>query len=378
MDTPDWRRVALAVGAGVGLVVVAVAVFGLPVEQLFTPTGTSASAGLSANDTEYEVVAENLDTPWEVVVLDENRLLVTERTGDLVLIENGSRHVLREFDNLDRPTLGEGGLLGIARHPNFTENHQLYVYLTVDREPIQNTIRRFEVDFAARELTNQTTIIDGVPSHRFHNGGRIAFGPDGYLYVTTGDAKQASLAQNRSSLAGKILRLRADGSVPADNPFDNPVYSLGHRNPQGLAWDDQGRLWATEHGPSARDELNLIEPGHNYGWPTITGTQTQSGMEAPVYTSGQYETWAPAGIAVADRSVFFAGLRGERLYEARLVDDRVTSFVAHFSGEFGRLRAVTLGPDGEYLYLTTSNTDGRGEERPADDRLIRIPVAAFR
>jgi glucose/arabinose dehydrogenase len=373
----DWRKIGFVVGGVVLLLGLAVAVFGPPTQLLFQPTGTGAGAGLAAEDVEYEVVAENLEVPWEVVVLGEDRYLVTERTGDLLLLENGERYVLESFDDLNQPVLGEGGLLGIATHPNFAENRYLYVYQTVDREGVENTVRRFEVDFRTRTLTNETVIIDGIPSDRFHNGGRIAFGPDGYLYLTTGDATNATLAQQRDSLAGKVLRLNDDGSVPEANPFGTAVYSYGHRNPQGLAWDDEGHLWATEHGSSARDELNRIEAGANYGWPVIRGAETSPEMESPVYQSTEYETWAPAGVAAVDGSVFFGGLRGERLYEAQVVDGEVTGFVAHFGGDFGRIRAVTLGPDGEYLYFTTSNTDGRGDADATDDLLVRVPVDAF-
>ena len=373
----NWRRIGLVAG-GVLLVTLSLAaVFGLPTHLFFTPTDSGASAGLAAEDVETEIVAEDLDVPWEVIVLDEDRYLVTERTGDLVLIDNGERAVIERFDELDSPLLGEGGLLGIAVHPEFDENGYLYVFQTVDRDAVENTVRRFEVDLETRELRDETVIIDGVPSDRIHNGGRIAFGPDGLLYITTGDAADAELAQDTDSLAGKILRLNADGSVPESNPFDSAVYSYGHRNAQGITWDDEGRLWSTEHGPAAQDELNVVEPGANYGWPNITDTETHPEMETPAFSSGQYETWAPAGTAYSDGRVFFAGLRGERLYEAGVVDGEVVSFTGHFAEDFGRLRAVTLGPDEEYLYLTTSNTDGRGDERAGDDKLIRVPIEAF-
>ncbi len=376
----NWRSIGAVAGGILLLVLLAVsliAVFGLPTHLFFTPTESGASAGLEAEDVEAEIVAGDLNVPWEVVVLDENRFLVTERTGDLLLIDNGERHVIERFDELDSPLLGEGGLLGIAVHPEFEENGYLYVYQTVDRESIENTVRRFELDLEARELHDETVIIDGIPSDRIHNGGRVAFGPDGHLYITTGDAADAELAQDTDSLAGKVLRLNADGSVPGSNPFDSPVYSYGHRNAQGMTWDDEGRLWSTEHGPSARDELNVVEPGANYGWPNITDTETHPGMETPTFSSGRHETWAPAGAAYSDGRVFFAGLRGERLYEAGIVEDEVVSFVGHFAEDFGRLRAVTVGPEEEYLYLTTSNTDGRGDERAGDDKLIRVPVEAF-
>lgn len=377
----DRRTLAVGIVAGVAatllVIVVLAAIYGLPLHLLFTPTETGATAGLSADDVSHEIVAEDLEVPWEVIVLEDDRYLVTERTGDLLLIEDSERYVLENFDNLADPLLGEGGLLGIARHPNFDENQHLYVYQTVDRESVENTVRRFEVDFEERELTDETTIVDGIPSDHIHNGGRIAFGPDSYLYVTTGDSADSELAQDTDSLAGKILRLNDDGTVPEDNPFGNEVYSYGHRNPQGLTWDEEGRLWATEHGPVARDELNLVERGANYGWPTITGAESHPEMESPAFHSSQHETWAPAGAAAHDGSVFFAGLRGERLYEAGIADGEINSFVAHLFGDFGRLRAVTLGPDGENLYLTTSNRDGRGEAEENDDRLVRIPLAEF-
>lgn len=373
----NWRRIG-AVGGGILLLTVSLGiVVGLPTHLFFTPTESGSDAGLAAEDVETEIVAEDLSVPWEVIVLDEDRFLITERTGDLVLIENGETHVIERFDELDSPLLGEGGLLGIAVHPEFEENGYLYVYQTVDRESVENTVRRFEVNFEEREIHNETVIIDGIPSDRIHNGGRIAFGSDGLLYITTGDAADAELAQDTDSLAGKVLRLNADGSVPETNPFDSPVYSYGHRNAQGMTWDDEGRLWSTEHGPAAQDELNVVEPGANYGWPTITDTETSPEMETPAFSSGQYETWAPAGAAYSDGRIFFAGLRGERLYEAGVVENEVVSFVGHFAEDFGRLRAVTLGPDEEYLYLTTSNTDGRGDERAGDDKLIRVPIEAF-
>lgn len=377
----NWRHFGLGVGVTlgvlVGVVLVLLVVFGLPTQVLFSPTGSGAAAGLSAEDVDYEVVAEDMDVPWEVVVLGEGRYLVTERTGELILIEDGEQHTVEEFDELEDPFLGEGGLLGVTVHPNFEENQYVYVYLTVDRESVENTVRRFELDTEDYELENEDVIIDGIPSGRIHNGGRITFGPEGYLYLTTGDSNNPDLPQDQDSMAGKILRLTDDGSIPEDNPFGNEVYSYGHRNPQGLTWDEEGRLWATEHGPNAQDELNIVERGGNYGWPTITGTETNPDMESPVFTSGAYETWAPAGIAAHDGSVFFAGLRGERLYEATTTGNRVSTFVAHFGSDFGRIRAVTVGPDREYLYITTSNTDGRGAEGDDDDKLIRVPLEAF-
>ena len=261
-------------------------------------------------------------------------------------------------------------------HPDFEQNRWLYLYLTTrEGDGLINRVERYE--FSDNALTNRQVILDNIPGARFHDGGRIAFGPDGFLYITTGDALEVDLAQQTDSLAGKILRISDTGAVPADNPFGNEVWSYGHRNPQGLAWDSNEQLWATEHGASAQDELNRIDAGNNYGWPVIEGDQTRSGMESPVVHSGTDETWAPAGMAYYDDSLFFAGLRGESLYEAQIQADGSVELIVHLRSEFGRLRAVSLGPDG-FLYITTSNTDDRGTVQPNDDKIIRINPAIFR
>jgi len=195
------------------------------------------------------------------------------------------------------------------------------------------------------------------------------------------DSWHSELAQDINSLAGKILRLRDDGTYPEDNPFRNAVYSYGHRNPQGLAWDSDGNLWSTEHGRSGKlsgmDELNLIEKGKNYGWPIIQGDESRDEMITPKVNSGPDETWAPAGMAFYDNSLFFSGLRGETLYEAKIENGNVVELKAHFRKEFGRLRAVVIGPN-DNLYISTSNTDGRGKERSGDDKIIKIPLDTFR
>ncbi len=202
----------------------------------------------------------------------------------------------------------------------------------------------------------------------------MAFGPDGKLYVTTGDAGNSNSAQDTRSLAGKILRLNDDGSVPTDNPFENAVFSYGHRNPQGLAWDDKGRLWSTEHGRSGvrsgYDELNLIERGGNYGWPEIEGPEIGKDMVSPVLQSGASDTWAPASAEFVRGNIFFGGLRGEALYEA-VIDDNAATLTTHLRHTYGRIRTVRKAPDG-FLYILTSNSDGRGDRNSRDDRMIRI------
>lgn len=331
-------------------------------------TATPASASAPA-----ETVASNLEIPWSLAWLPNRQMLVTERPGRLLLIGTDQR-VIPIAGVAHR---GEGGLLGIAVHPGFSDNHWLYLYLTSRQgDKLINRVERYELRDTT--LAERTVIIDGIPGAVYHDGGRLAFGPDGLLYVTTGDAGQENLAQNTLSLAGKILRLRDDGTVPADNPFQNAVYSYGHRNVQGLAWDEQGRLWATEHGRSGvlsgLDEINLITPGSNYGWPTIQGDETRIGLTAPIIHSGPDTTWAPAGAAISGHSLYFAGLRGEALYE---FDFSRRLLTAHLQGSLGRLRAVEFGPDG-LLYLTTSNRDGRGQPRAGDDKIIRVSPTALR
>ena len=324
---------------------------------------------------DIQVVAENLQIPWEVAFLPNGELLITERPGRVLKI--GADKQVYEIQGVRH--VGEGGLLGMALHPNFSSNRFVYLYLTsTSNGSIVNRVERYR--FENDSLTGREVILEGIAGASNHDGGRIEFGPDGLLYITTGDAQQPSLAQDTNSLNGKILRVQDDGSVPPANPFGNEVFSYGHRNVQGIAWDSAGRLWATEHGRSGvlsgLDELNLIEPGKNYGWPEIQGDETQSGMTNPVIHSGASETWAPAGAEFVNESIFFAGLRGATLYQARLSETNVTSLIKHFTQEYGRLRAVRLGPDG-YLYISTSNRDGRGSTNEGDDKIIRVNPRIF-
>lgn len=315
------------------------------------------------------VVAENLSIPWDIAFLPEGGMLVTERPGTLLLIENGAA---KKIPIPEAEHAGEGGLLGIALDPNFAANRFLYLYLTVrEGSGLLNRVARYE--FRANELSDSRIIVDNIPGAQYHDGGRIRFGPDGLLYITTGDAGNTQNAQNKNSLAGKILRVRDDGKVE--------VYSYGHRNPQGITWDEQGRLWVTEHGrsgvASGLDELNVIREGANYGWPESQGDSVAEGTVGPAIHSGSSATWAPASALYWDKSIFFGGLRGETLYEAVLDGGRVKELKKHFAGEYGRLRTVVLGPDGMF-YLTTSNRDGRGSINAGDDKIIRINPAQFR
>lgn len=346
------------------------------------PTDSNIESGVtnSAEPTEdIEVIADDLDIPWGMAFLPDGNMLVTERPGTLKLI-SGSGQSRQTFEIEGVEHAGEGGLLGVALHPEFEHNNFLYLYMTSrNGGGLLNRVERYQL--VGNELTDRQVVLSNIPGANYHDGGRLAFGPDGFLYITTGDAGQESLSQNTNSLAGKILRIADDGSVPSGNPFGNPVYAYGIRNSQGLAWDDQERLWSTDHGRSGRlsglDELNLIRAGANYGWPVIEGDETRGGMRTPVVHSGPDETWAPAGLAYWDGSLFFAGLRGQTLYEAETINDSEVRLKAHFHGEYGRLRTVKLGPEG-MLYIATSNTDGRGSPEAGDDRIIRINPEIFR
>ncbi len=315
-------------------------------------------------------VARNLEIPWAIDFLPDRSMVFTERPGRVRLV-NATGGLLAQplLEVPDVAPSGEGGLLGIAVHPNFNRNPFIYIYYTYrEGNGLANKLVRYRM--AGNTLSEPLTIISGVPGAAIHDGGRIKFGPDGYLYIGAGDASRADLAQDRGSLAGKILRIRDDGSIPPDNPFTgSPVYSYGHRNPEGLAWDNLGRLWATEHGQSATDEVNLVLPGRNYGWPVIRGDVSAPGMESPVIHSGS-DTWAPSGVAFLNGSLFFAGLRGQSLFQV-LPSIQPPSLQRHMNGSFGRIREVIAGPD-DLLYITTSNRDGRGLPSPSDDQIIRV------
>ncbi|WP_432776162.1 PQQ-dependent sugar dehydrogenase [Brevibacillus gelatini] len=327
-----------------------------------------------------EVVADQLDVPWALDIAADGRLFFTERPGRVRVIQAGK---LLEQPLISFPapfvSEGEGGLLGLVLDPQFARNHFLYVYHTYqDGQQTYNRVLRL------REQNNRAEVdrvlIDKIPGSVIHNGGRLRIGPDQRLYITTGDASEPELAQDMNSLAGKILRLNLDGTIPQDNPFPgSPVYSLGHRNPQGLAWNPAtGTLYSSEHGPSAHDELNRIEPKGNYGWPVITGDQEQQGMRTPIWHS-KAETWAPSGMAFVSKGpwagqLLIANLRGQQLLRVKLDPARadvVAELSTMFANEPGRLRDVVEGPDGS-LYLLTNNRDGRGVPRDGDDRIIRL------
>lgn len=334
-----------------------------------------------------KVLVKGLITPWALDFSPDGRIFITERSGRIRIVKNG--HLQSDpWMTLEVEEVSEAGLLGLALDPNFTRNRYVYAAYTyrATNGRLQNRLVRLREEPKTGKGMLDKILIDDVAGSRNHNGARVKFGPDGNLYWTMGDAQNPDLSQQPSSPNGKILRLAPDGTVPRDNPFHNsPVYSYGHRNPQGLAWQPgTGRLYSTEHGPSGlqaccRDEVNLIEPGGNYGWPEITGDETRAGMISPVIHSGTGETWAPAGATFATKgpwagSLLFVGLRGQSLYRLTLDPNnpkKVVSFERHFVRQFGRLRDIVEGPDGS-LYLLTSNRDGRGNPTSDDDRVIRV------
>lgn len=331
------------------------------------------SAAVTVRLGEPEVIAEQLEIPWDIGFLPDGTMLVTERTGTLLHMERGERYRVPGVRHI-----GEGGLLGLALHPDFATNRFLYLYHTTETDDgLRNRVVRYR--FTDDRLRFDRVIFDNIPGARYHDGGRIRFGPDGYLYITTGDAGDPALAQNTESRAGKVLRITDEGEIPADNPFGNAVYTYGHRNPQGLAWDEAGRLWSSEHGRSVPksgfDEINLLVAGENYGWPESEGGVVEEGTVGPALHSGPDTTWAPASAAVAHGTLFVGGLRGRALYAATLSEEAATivDFQEHFQNEFGRIRSVAVSPSGDALYFTTSNRDGRGRAREEDDVIVRVP-----
>lgn len=331
---------------------------------------------LDNKSADVEVVAQGLDTPWAIAFLPDGGILVTERPGRVRLVNTkGQLEPMPVATLLSVKEIGEGGLLGLALDPDFASKPFVYLYYTYSESGGRTLNRMVRMKYEPGKLGEETVLVDRIPGAANHNGGRIKFGPDGYLYITTGDAQNPSQAQDTTTLAGKILRVTDTGQAAPGNPFGNLVYTFGHRNPQGLAWDDTGRLWATEHGrsgiQSGLDEVNIIEAGKNYGWPTIQGDQTREGMVGPAANSGPAKTWAPAGAAITGGSLFFGGLRGEAVYEAILDGGRVAEVKEHYKGQYGRIREVITGPDGR-LYITTSNRDGRGNPAADDDRIISI------
>lgn len=337
------------------------------------PPPMAAPPVLPAATAAPQDVMVGLAAPWGLAFLPSGAVLVTLRDRAVVLLldEGGVRELTGPgASELAGGTVtgGEGGLLGVAVSPDFAFDHLVYLYRTAADG---NQVVRAELDSVAGTLGPLTPLLTGIPAAGNHNGGRLAFGPDGMLYVTTGDAADRPASQDPASLAGKILRLAPDGAPAPGNPTGgSPVWSLGHRNVQGIGWDSSGRMFASEFGQNTWDELNQITPGTNYGWPQVEGTGGVPGFADPLVTWPTSEA-SPSGIAVTDAAVYLAALRGRRLWVVPLTADGVGEPRAVLVGELGRLRAAAIGPDGA-LWLLTNNTDGRGDPREGDDRLVRM------
>lgn len=339
----------------------------------------------------YDTIASGLEVPWALAFAPDGRMFVTERPGRIRVIQKGVL-ASKPWATLDVVAQGEAGLMGIAVAPDFASSRHVFVCATQrsGRQLVNRVIRLTDRDGAG---VDPVVVVDGIPSAEFHAGDAVAFGPDGMLYVATGDARSPGSAQDAKSLAGKILRFRPDGSIPADNPKPgSPVYASGVRNVQGLAWDPAtGQLFATDHGPSGfpserfrqnNDELNAIRAGANYGWPSVVGDSRNTRYAQPLvawnpgiapsglaFYSGREATWR--------NTLFVASLKAEHLRRVTVARDatrpagwRVASEAVLFP-ELGRVRAVAMGPDGA-LYFTTSNRDGRGVPRRGDDHVYRL------
>jgi len=343
-----------------------------PVPTATTTTTPSATPEPPALPTgESTVIAQDLAAPWSMVRLASGSTLISERDTGTVqeLTDAGAVRVAGEIAGVAPG--GEGGLLGLAVLDDDQVDY-LYAYFTSAGD---NRILRFPLEGEAGgySLGAGEEVLTGIARAGNHNGGRIAFGPDGMLYATTGDAGDRNSAQDPSSVNGKILRMSATGEVPADNPTPGSrVYSLGHRNPQGIAWDASGTLWAAEFGQDTWDELNAVTPGANYGWPLVEGIGSDPRFTNPV-AQWRTDDASPSGLAFVRGTFFMAGLGGERLWSIDASTDPVTT-ASWFVGEYGRIRDVTAGPDGS-LWMLSSNTDGRGDLRSGDDKLIQVSLS---
>lgn len=336
-----------------------------------TPSGSSdPSAGPVEPVGEPRTIASGFDLPWSIAPLESGSTLISERDTALVkeVLMGGE---VREVGTVPGVVPGgEGGLLGLATL-EVDDMLWLYAYTTAAED---NRVIRMPLagDAGTYSLGDPEVVVDGIAKAGNHNGGRIAFGPDGMLYATTGDAGDTARSQDPDSLNGKILRMTSEGAVPEDNPTEGSlVYTLGHRNPQGIAWEDDGTMWAAEFGQNTWDELNLITPGSNYGWPEVEGQEGVTGFVDPVLQWATSEA-SPSGLAVVRDTLFLAALRGERVWTI-YPDGDAASTVPYFQGQFGRIRDVTAGPDGT-LWMITNNTGG-DLVSDLDDLLVEVQLA---
>ncbi len=331
-------------------------------------------------DIKVEVFAQNLEVPWSLVFLSKERALVNERPGRIRLIEN-AKLVKEPYFVVNVKHIGESGLMGLAVHPDFPQKPYIYAMHTYETKDGKLFNRVIRIRDNGRNGIFDRVIIDSIPAKAFHSGGRIKFGPDGMLYITTGEMFEGELAQNLNSLNGKILRITDEGKIPPDNPFKNSlIYSYGHRNPQGLGWHPQtGDLFSSEHGPSGEcrrfghDEINVIVKGGNYGWPYVIGAVNNKNYINPIVV--WKEITPSSGITFYRGDLFVATLRSEALIRIKLRKEgnnyKVERIERLFVGKFGRIRDVVEGPDGN-LYILTSNKDGRGSVRKDDDKIYRL------
>jgi glucose/arabinose dehydrogenase len=356
-------RLIIVIALCVGLLASACGVLGGVSLNSTGPAPPSTSQSVAPVD-KPSVLVGDLEVPWAIAFLPGGDALVTERDIARLLrvTPQGGVSTVGTVPGVE--PYGEGGLLGVAVSPSFDRDRLVYVYFSTADD---NRIVRFQ--YTDKGIGPLDPVLTGIPRAEIHNGGRLAFGPDGMLWAATGDHADPGLAPDRSSLGGKILRMTPDGRPAPGNPFGTLVWSYGHRNVEGLAWDSGGRMYATELGQSRFDEINRIQPGRNYGWPAVEGVGGRG-----VYTDPDV-TWptdqaSPSGAAIAAGSLWVAALRGERLWQVPL--DRTGAPgvpVAHFTGEYGRLREVVRAPDGS-LWFTTSNRDGRGSPGPGDDMIL--------
>ena len=336
-----------------------------------TPTTTrTTTSPTKAAVPATSTIARNLDVPWAIAFLPDGSALVTVRDrAQLLHIRPGhAPTVLGRIPGV-RPD-GEGGLLGVAVSPRFASDRSIFVYFTAADD---NRVVR--LTFTGGRATKPTVVLRGIPKAGNHNGGRLAFGPDGYLYVTTGDANRSERSQDKGSLGGKILRITRDGRPAPGNPFGNsPVWTYGHRNVQGIAWAPDGRMYASEFGQNTWDELNRIVPGRNYGWPVVEGRAGRSKFTDPLAQWATSDA-SPSGIAVADGAVWMAALRGQSLWRVPLTANGIGTPKRLLNDRYGRLRDAVAGPDGR-LWVLTSNTF-RGSPRAGDDRLVALNLASL-
>lgn len=324
-----------------------------------TATGPAASSALPTGDP-VDVVT-GLQVPWSIVFVGTHLLISERETGRILEVTGHSTRTVTTVPDVH--AVGEGGLLGLA-----ADSGWLYAYeTTADGNRVVRTVVS-----STLQIGTWQPVLTGIPSFTNHNGGRIHLGPDGKLYVSTGDGGESSRSQDLHNLGGKILRVNPDGSVPADNPFpDSPVWSYGHRNVQGFGWTSDGTMFASEFGQSTWDELNIIKPGKNYGWPVVEGIGHNPKYTDPVQQWPTSEA-SPSGLVITGRTIFMANLQGRRLRAIPVSDPSTAK--EFYVGRYGRLRDVAVDPGTGDLLILTNNTDGRGDPKPGDDRLLRVPL----